>query len=920
MSEQKGMEKWKERKGMKAGKEKKTKGKRGLRYLLSAMVLVALVGTGCGKEEGEEKTLTSTPYPSGITPTVDALDESEEGQGASNGGTSQTGDLAQAGESQEAEGTSPTEDGGQGADIVADFPIVTPLPQKAVADIADSIAPKDYPVVDGSTATLPLSQALYCYATGEDAAEAEKAIVHTKTTNSYYRLYNGEADLLIVYEPPQEIIERMKSEELLIKPVGLDALVFMANEGNPVQSLTKKQLVDIYSGKIKNWRDVGGSNISLLAFQRPEGSGSQTLMQKLVMGDVAMEDGDNVFRYSTMADILEGMTAYSGDANTLGYSVFYYANFMYSLPELRFMGVDGVMPSTQSIYDGSYPFVNAFYAVIRPDEPEDSDARRLFDWLTGQDGQQMVLDLGYVPVMMPEGAQIVEKEANQEGEPQVTPAKNLEPGQHFIFVQKEPAPTTNLYGDIWIYDENWDCTASFKMARCIEAGVTDARYIAIRRWKAQGEEAGGEDTLYIYDLEEGEFVDFSGIDPGEIVVLDGKKGYFKAYDSSGAKVIDRFGNVLLDWVPYLEDEVMLYREGDCYCASYWGGYLDNNIGGIQKIYDLDFHLKTIIYDLEEDMPPERERVDGVAYVWGENGCILSREGEPLLTQELFLEVFGNGADTECTIETGNLDWETQTGARWLYKVTYAGQTWYVDTARNAYIKEGENRLTILDAQKAGEGCYVAQMKDGKKYFLANGEPLKAITFEEEPDDIRMCEDGSYIVVKNMEQGYLVEMVVPEDDFCSAYQYESSKVKYTSMECLEPYVVAMKGSRYAQDGERQEQLVIYKKSRIEVFEAEKLSLAQIGSWKTNQYVHENVWLVTKDNGGEQTLTGGRKRKFYTYGVIIGGMLRFTTPVPGECVDAACHDGYLQINAGSYTYVYDYNGNQIIKAYNWIVMEE
>ena len=70
------------------------------------------------------------------------------------------------------------------------------------------------------------------------------------------------------------------------------------------------------------------------------------------------------------------------------------------------MGVDGVLPSTRTIYDGSYPLTNAFYAVVRTDEPADSNARKIFDWLTGENGQQLVLDLGYVPVQMPAGADI----------------------------------------------------------------------------------------------------------------------------------------------------------------------------------------------------------------------------------------------------------------------------------------------------------------------------------------------------------------------------------------------------------------------------------------------------------------------------------------------------------------------------------
>jgi phosphate transport system substrate-binding protein len=61
------------------------------------------------------------------------------------------------------------------------------------------------------------------------------------------------------------------------------------------------------------------------------------------------------------------------------------------------LAADGVMPSTESIADGSYPYVNDFYAVIRAKEAEDSPARRVVAWLESDEGQQVVAEAGYVP-------------------------------------------------------------------------------------------------------------------------------------------------------------------------------------------------------------------------------------------------------------------------------------------------------------------------------------------------------------------------------------------------------------------------------------------------------------------------------------------------------------------------------------------
>ena len=88
-------------------------------------------------------------------------------------------------------------------EVKASFAMVSPVPQSDIVDIVGTMTPDTYPVVDGSTATLPLSEAVFMAATGESAEVAASEIVHTKTTNSYNRLYNKEVDLLIVYEPAE---------------------------------------------------------------------------------------------------------------------------------------------------------------------------------------------------------------------------------------------------------------------------------------------------------------------------------------------------------------------------------------------------------------------------------------------------------------------------------------------------------------------------------------------------------------------------------------------------------------------------------------------------------------------------------------------------------------------------------------------
>lgn len=276
----------------------------------------------------------------------------------------------------------------------------------------------EYPKVDGSTATLPLSMALYQLATGADGEEALTAVVHTKTTNAYMSLLGGETDLVIAYEPAPSVYDAMENsgQELLIKPIGKDALVFMANEGNPVNSLNERELVEIYSGRYKNWSEVGGEQKELAAFQRPANSGSQTLMEKLVMKGIPMAEAPQSMVIGDMGELIEQVASYNNEENALGYSVYFYARNMYQKPGLKFMAVDGVMPDNETIRKGIYPYVNEFYAAVRKDEPEDSPAYRLFRWLSGEDGQALIESLGYVGLETVSGIDVTVEDKKEPGQ------------------------------------------------------------------------------------------------------------------------------------------------------------------------------------------------------------------------------------------------------------------------------------------------------------------------------------------------------------------------------------------------------------------------------------------------------------------------------------------------------------------------
>jgi phosphate transport system substrate-binding protein len=255
-----------------------------------------------------------------------------------------------------------------------------------------------FPRLDGSTANIPLAVELAKLCLGFDDLAAEEFITFNATSKAYENLANGACDLLLVYEASEETKEKLGSmgADFEYFAIGKDALVFIVNENNPVQNLAAQQLVDIYAGKVTNWKELGGEDIEIVAFQRNAASGSQALMEKLVMKGAPMAQAPVEFTPGEMSGLVDGLAEYNNTSAAIGYSVFYYASLMYTRPGLRFIGVDGAMPSNETIASGAYPFTNAFYAVLRADEPEGSPARMLAAWLCGSEGQALIERCGYV--------------------------------------------------------------------------------------------------------------------------------------------------------------------------------------------------------------------------------------------------------------------------------------------------------------------------------------------------------------------------------------------------------------------------------------------------------------------------------------------------------------------------------------------
>ena len=202
--------------------------------------------------------------------------------------------------------------------------------------------------MDASLATQPYLNYISSLLLGFDQ-QVENVADYSNTIPAYERLINGEKDLILVTEPSPEIIAQAQQRgvELDLTPFSKEGFVFLVNTENPIKSLTQAQLRDIYQGKTVNWKEVGGEDLAITAYQRNEGSGSQTIMENVFMAGLQMPEPVTE-RIMSMEGLIEVVAEFRDDVNGgIGYSVYYYAQEMMGNPNTRIIAVDGVLPSNQ---------------------------------------------------------------------------------------------------------------------------------------------------------------------------------------------------------------------------------------------------------------------------------------------------------------------------------------------------------------------------------------------------------------------------------------------------------------------------------------------------------------------------------------------------------------------------------------------
>lgn len=175
--------------------------------------------------------------------------------------------------------------------------------------------------------------------------------------------------------------------KLNVVVIARDGIAIVANADVTVSDLTVEQVRDIFSGKITNWKDLGGEDQNIIVVSREEGSGTRGAFEELLMGKDALITASAILQPSNGSI----RTTVSTTPYSIGYMSFGYLD-----DTIKAISIGGIAPTEPNAADGSYPIVRPLN-MLTNGEPTGA-VKAFLDFILSDAGQKLVVEDGYIPV------------------------------------------------------------------------------------------------------------------------------------------------------------------------------------------------------------------------------------------------------------------------------------------------------------------------------------------------------------------------------------------------------------------------------------------------------------------------------------------------------------------------------------------
>jgi len=213
------------------------------------------------------------------------------------------------------------------------------------------------------------------------------------STRGFQTLIEAKIDICSSSRPmlPYEVRQLAKKHQRLgiAHLVAKDALSIYLHPSNPIKNLSREHLKDIFTGKIDNWKKIGGKNQSILVLTRSPNSGTYSYFKEHVLQGEEYSDKSEIF-YSTQTvvdQVFENENAIGYGGTAFGDKVFH-------------CKIDGIDPNINNVIKGIYPIARYLY-LYTLDTPREQN-KDFIDWILDMPGQVIVAKVGYIPLFQPE--------------------------------------------------------------------------------------------------------------------------------------------------------------------------------------------------------------------------------------------------------------------------------------------------------------------------------------------------------------------------------------------------------------------------------------------------------------------------------------------------------------------------------------
>lgn len=174
--------------------------------------------------------------------------------------------------------------------------------------------------------------------------------------------------------------------------VALDGLSVYVHEGNPVKQLSIEQLRDVFTGKIRNWKELGGEDGPIAVYSRENSSGTYEFFKENVL-----QGADFTASAQNMPGTAALLQAVARDPKAIGYGGAAYGQGAKHILVSKETGGQAVEPTEENILNQSYPIWRYLYIYVNP-ALDKGDVKKYLTWIRSDEGQALVKDVGYFPL------------------------------------------------------------------------------------------------------------------------------------------------------------------------------------------------------------------------------------------------------------------------------------------------------------------------------------------------------------------------------------------------------------------------------------------------------------------------------------------------------------------------------------------